>query len=121
MNDLHKTIAKLKEKISLLEKGRQELSEIPAKLSEATRAYELKMGTLIATMELGEPVVDAVGRTHTKISATNRRDIAKSLCADEHATLLALELGLKITMRKLDTVQSELNGYQSINKHLDES
>jgi len=103
------TIAhKIEEKIGLLEYGRSELQGKAKAMAEAMGEYDRKIAIrILALKESGS------------YPATLIEKIAKGDCSNE---LVAMELAkaeYKLSSQKLQCVQAEMNGLQSINRHLE--
>ncbi len=54
-----------------------------------------------------------------KFPATLIEKIAKGVCSDHRLTLELAEVGYKACISNLEALKAQLNGYQSIYKHLD--
>lgn len=67
--------------------------------------------------QLGIAIV--VLRDEGKYPATLIEKIAKKICCDHRETLELAEVGYKACISNLEALKAQLNGYQSIYKHLD--
>ena len=56
-----------------------------------------------------------------KFPATLIEKIAKGVCADHREQLELAEVGYKACISNLEALKAQLNGYQSIFRHLDET
>ena len=54
-----------------------------------------------------------------KFPATLIEKIAKGVCSDHRLTLELAEVGYKSCLSNLEALKAQLNGYQSIYRHLD--
>ena len=99
---------KIERKIEDLEAFRQRLNKFVAdkELSKAIIAYEKAKGIETETLKMeGKPVsiIDS---------------IAKGSCAELKGELTDAEIKYKAILVNLTVLQSQLNGFQSVNKHL---
>ena len=58
-------------------------------------------------------------KEESKFPATLIEKIAKGVCSDHRLTLELAEVGYKACISNLEALKAQLNGYQSIYKHLD--
>ena len=108
MSEAVETARRIEKKIDELEMFRQRLNKFVAnrELSAATVAYEKAKG--IDTEELkaeGHPVsiIDSVAKGH---------------CAEQKGDLVQAEITYKAITINIHILESQLNGFQSINRHL---
>ena len=102
------TVAKHIERIilALVDEGKLSKDLIEAKAKTAA-AYDKSMGTKTAALK-------AAGKPTTLI-----KDLAKRDASEELYTKIVAEESLKIHFSRMDTLKAQLNGYQSIYRHLD--
>jgi hypothetical protein len=79
--------------------------KLPSALAEYDKAIEMAIAQLQAN---GEP-------------ATLTKDKAKGMCKDQLFILKSLEIKWKAMLTILEATKAQLNGYQSVNRHLSEA
>ena len=87
--------------------------EIESKGKERARAisnYDMRLGIAIVTL-----------KEEGKFPATLIEKIAKKICAKDREDLELAESGYKACISNLEALKAQLNGYQSIYRHLDET
>lgn len=94
-------------KINLLEEGRKQLQEKAQKRANAISAYDLALMKSIIQLKADD-----------KYPTTLIEKIAKGECYKERAEMELREAEYKLTVTKMDAIQAELNGWQSINRFL---
>ena len=107
--DIMKVSKDIESKIVLLEKGREGLE--PLARTKATSIGNYDKALQIAVLKL---------KDEGKLPATLIVQVAKGFCHKERADMELADALYKIQIVKMDAVQAELNGYQSIYRHLDE-
>lgn len=111
---------KINEKIKLLEKGRGELEAAAIEKANKMAIYDKVIA--ITLIELKNGVAkELAGQTIQNPPATISEKIAKGLCWKERLEADRAEALYKVTVQKMQSIQAELNGYQSIFRHLDET
>lgn len=113
-----KIAQKIEEKIQLLEVGRSELLEKAKFKAETISNYERKIAIVLIKLKNGEPL-SLDGNVIEKSPASIMEKIAKGICWEEKLQMELAEAEYKIVVDKLRSVQAELNGFQSMNRHLD--
>ena len=108
MSEPIEVAAKIQRKIDELESFRQRLNQFVAnkELSRATVNYEKAKGIEVETLKAnGQPVsvIDS---------------IAKGNCAEQKGDLVQAEITYKALTLNIHVLESQLNGFQSINRHL---
>jgi len=98
----------IRAKIKLLEKGRAELQGKAQGKANAIAEYDKVLAIAIIKY-----------RDAGKYPATLIEKIAKGDCYKERAKAELTEAEYKLTVTKMNGIQAELNGYQTIYKHLD--
>jgi len=117
--ELFAVSSKIQEKINLLETGRKELSKRSQKRAEKVANYEKELGITILKLK-NNAIKEYEGMSCENLPATVIEKIAKSIVwADKLEAELA-ETEYKNAVVGIHCVESELNGYQSIFKHLTE-
>jgi len=94
--------------IAEIGKCRREIEGKGAARAMAIKNYDMRMGTAVVTL-----------KEEGKFPATLIEKIAKKLCAEERYELEIAESGYKAVICNLDALCAQLNGYQSIYRHLD--
>lgn len=97
----------IEEKITLLVKGRDQLQDKAQKRANAISAYDLALRKSIIQLKADD-----------KYPTTLIEKIAKGECYKERAEQELREAEYKLTVTKMDAIQAELNGWQSINRFL---
>lgn len=106
--DVMKVSRLIEQKIGLLEKGRDGLEPLAHNKAQALSDYDKALKIAILTL-----------REKGNLPVTLIEKVAKGEC---HLSRRAMDLAdalYKIQIVKMDAVQAELNGYQSINRHLE--
>ena len=97
----------IEQKIHLLEKGRGGLKELAKNKADTLGAYR-------KAIEIATITLRAEGTPVTLI-----KDLARGACNEQERNMDLAESLYKIQMTKLDSIKAELNGWQSINRFLD--
>ena len=106
-------------KIKCLEEGRLKFKQRSADKATAISNYDRKLAIEIIKIKNGQTTeIDGL-QIPAKLSASEREKIAKGLCADEKLDVEMAEGMYKAAVSNMNALQAELNGLQSINKHLD--
>ena len=98
----------IRAKVTLLEQGRGQLHSKAQNRANAISEYDKALA--IAIIKL---------RDDGKYPATLIEKIAKGDCYKERAKAELAEAEYKLTVTKMNAIQAELNGFQSIYRHLD--
>ena len=110
--------SRIETKIKLLEKGRGQLQELASRRAVKIAQYDCQLGITIIKLRNGV-AMKAGGETVKDPPATTTEKIAKAICWQERLDMEQADAEYKLAVKKLDCVQAELNGYQSINRYLD--
>lgn len=98
----------IESKIRLLEVGRDGLEELARNKAHAIGAYDKALQiTILKLKDAG------------KLQATLIEKVAKGECHKERADLELADALYKIQIVKMNAVQAELNGWQSVYRHLE--
>jgi hypothetical protein len=110
----------IKKKIALLEKMRIEIRDRAEKKAIEAAAYDRAIAITIIRLRNGQ-IYELDGETidGIKLPANLLEKIAKGICWKERLEADKAEAFYKSLISNIDSVQAELNGYQSINRHLD--
>ena len=109
---------KIESKISMISKMRGQLADRAERKSIAISTYEKILAITMIKLKNGEEMI-LEGQLIINPQATILEKIAKGLCWKEKLELELAESSYKSLITNLDCIQAELNGLQSINKHLD--
>ena len=80
---------------------------------------ELLLRNAISDYDKQLKIAIVVLKEEGKFPATLIEKIAKGVCSDHRLTLELAEVGYKSCISNLEALKAQLNGYQSIYKHLD--
>ena len=97
----------ISDKIKLLEVGRSGLRELAVNKANAIGDYRKAMEIAVFTLK-------AAGNAATLI-----KDLARGKCNEEETNMDLAESLYKIQITKMDSIKAELNGHQSIYRHLE--
>ena len=115
--DIVTTSKNIEAKIKKLDQAPEKLME-RAKEAAATEAeYEKRMAITIARLENGETFV--VEGTEIKDAGMGvRKEKAKGICWETKMKMIEAQLMYKASVKNADIICAQLNGWQSINRHL---
>lgn len=106
-------------KIEELEQLRNELDAMPNLVSNSSAEYEKKLAKTIMQLKNGVAFeLDGVEISNPLTTITEK--VARGLCWVEAMKMQLDEIKYKNLNKKIDIVEAQLNGYQSINRHLSE-
>ena len=109
---------KIEEKIMLLESGRKLLQPRAESRANTIGAYEKKLGIVIMQLKNGIKFnLDGVDIENPQTTIVEK--VARSICFQEKIDMELAEAEYKNAVKGLDCIMAELNGHQSINRHLD--
>ena len=106
--DIHKVKECIEKLISEIGHCRREIETKGNARAHAISNYDKQLKIAIVTL-----------RESGKFPATLIEKIAKGVCSDHRLTLELAEVGYKACISNLEALKAQLNGYQSIYKHLD--
>ncbi len=106
--DIHKVKECIEKLISEIGHCRREIEAKGNARANAISNYDKQLKIAIVTL-----------REAGKFPATLIEKIAKGVCSDHRLTLELAEVGYKACISNLEALKAQLNGYQSIYKHLD--
>ena len=116
--DVVSVAGRIESKVRDLETARGTLDTFAKAKAIAAGRYAQKLAIVILELKNGkelklhdEPVKDP--------PATIMEKIAKGICANEQIAMDLAEAQYKVAVEKCDCIRAELNGWQSINRHLD--
>jgi hypothetical protein len=109
--------AKIEEKIRLLEKGRSELTDAIAEAKVAVAEYDRDLAIAMIQLRNGkEMTLD--GERIQNPPATLIEKIAKGICWQSRIRADGASSTQTACIKKLASIETEMNGYQSIYRHL---
>ena len=104
-------------KIELLEKMRVQIKERAEKKAETLAEYDKQLALTIIRLENGIEL-ELEGEKIQNPSKSITDKIARGICWKAKLEMEKAEGLYKSIISNIDSVQAELNGYQSINRHL---
>jgi hypothetical protein len=120
MSDVISVAKDIEKKIMALEKGRESPLKDAARCKADTIGnYSKAVAIAIMKLKSGKPA-QLEGETIKDPPATIMKDIAKGLCYQEEIDMELADAEYKRVVEKLECLRAELNGHQSIYRHLTE-
>ena len=98
------------------------IEKIVAEIGECRREIETKgnaRANAISNYDKQLKIAIVTLKEESKYPATLIEKIAKGVCSDHRLTLELAEVGYKACISNLTALMAQLNGYQSIYRHLD--
>lgn len=117
--ELHKVAERIEEKINQLETGRKEIKTLALNKAEAIMEYEKKMAITIIKLRNGE-TMELDGEMIIAPQATLIDKIARGICYIEKLESDTADGLYKAGIVGMSSIEAQLNGYQSINRHISE-
>jgi hypothetical protein len=115
--DIIEISERIQGKISESEKIRGVIRDRISESARASAEYDKAIGKTMVQLGFGvEFIIDGVKTG--KVIASNADKIAKAICWEQKLAMDTADGLLKSAMKNLDAVASELNGYQSIYRHI---
>lgn len=99
---------------------RREIEEKGREKAAAISDYDRQLAVTLATLRNTDNYTLA-GKTYPAPPVTISEKIAKGICAKERYDLEVAESAYKACISNLEALKAQLNGYQSIFRHLDET
>lgn len=114
------TVAKrMNHRINSLETARNELEPVAIKRAQALLEYDKKIALTLIRLKNGEKfILDGAEIYKPAVSISEK--IAKGICFQEKFDMEVADAAYKSLRSRMDCLKAELNGYQSINKALEE-
>lgn len=109
---------RIEQKITLLEKARGTLEGLANDKALTAALYDKDLAIEIMKLKSGK-IASLEGESIKDPPATIIEKIARGICWESKLRADQAEALYKVAITKLETVQSELNGYQSIYRFLD--
>ena len=104
--------------IAEIGKCRREIEGKGNTRAKAIRNYDMQLAIALATLREAESY-ELAGRKYQAPPVTIMEKIAKGICAPQREDLEIAEAGYKAAISNLEALQAQLNGFQSIFRHLD--
>lgn len=99
-------------------KTRREIEEKGREKAAAISDYDRQLAVTLATLRNADNYTLA-GKTYPTPPISIMEKLAKGICATERYNLEVAESAYKACISNLEALKSQLNGYQSIYKHLE--
>lgn len=106
-------------KIQLLEKGRGMLLPLALERANKLAEYDKTLAIIILKLRNGQEMTFE-GQPVKELPVTLTEKVAKGICWQEKLASETADTEYVLAVKKLQTVESELQGYQSIFRHLSE-
>jgi len=97
---------------------RQEIEERGKKRAHAIRTYDMKLAIALATLRNAE-FYELAGQKYKSPPVSIAEKIAKGIVSQEREAMELAESGYKACISNLEALKAQLNGYQSIFRHLE--
>ena len=118
MSDMLEIKTRIETAIQEIGKYRRQIDELGRKRAEANMAYEMELAKTLFL--LGEQeTVDFDGQTHKQPPVSVREKIARGIVANYKYEAELADSNYKACIANLEALKTQLNGFQSINRHLD--
>ena len=118
-NDILTNAQKIHNKIEELEKKRDDIFQFANDKADSISIYEKNLALTILRIKNGNIKFFEGVPIPEKLAVTLIRDVAKGICYKDVFTKEANEAGYKGIVTICECIRAELNGLQSINKHLE--
>ncbi len=118
-DDILTSAQRIQNKIAELEKKRDDIFDYANDKADAISIYEKNLAVTILKLKNGNIKSFEGVPIPEKLAITLIRDIAKGICYKDVFTKEANEAGYKGLVTICECIRAELNGLQSINKHLE--
>ena len=109
----------IEKKIKLLEKMRVEIKERAENKAKTIAEYDKQLAVTIIKLK-NNNIGEWEGEELIKLPATIIEKTAKGICWQARLDMEKADALYKSLISNINSVQAELNGYQSINRHLSE-
>lgn len=116
--EVYEIAKKIEGRIDLLAKMRIEIRERAERKAKTAAAYDKALAVTMIRLKNGEEF-DIDGNLVSKVPTTYMEKVARGICHKEKLEMDEAEALYKSLISNIDSVQSEMNAYQSINRHLD--
>jgi hypothetical protein len=109
----------MQKRIKALETARNEISQLAKRKAVTSAAYDKKLATVIIKLKNGE-TMSLDGNTISSPPVSIIDKTAKGLCWEQKLDMDTAEALYKSKISEIECIKAELNGFQSINRHLSE-
>ena len=117
MDDILTNAERIERKIRDLESQRSGLLNAAQQRAVAISNYDRAVALTTLKLITGQ-ITKFENLEVVKVTATNTKDVAKGVCWRERLKLEEAEGVYKSLVSNIDCIKAELNGLQSINRHL---
>ena len=117
MNDIIQVNNEIEAKIKLLEKMRVEIKGRAEEKAAALSEYDKQLAITIIRLK-NNNIDEWEGEKLVNIQATVLEKIARGICWEAKLKMEKADAMYKSLISNIDSVQAELNGWQSINRHI---
>lgn len=117
--EVFKVSERIESKIKELDKFKAVIKERTDRKAEANANYDKSLAVTMIKLKNGM-VTEFEGQMLGNIPATLIEKIAKGICFNERLELEKAEAEYKSLITNIDTTCAQLNGWQSINRYLQE-
>lgn len=117
--EITKVAEQIENRISVLKTLRRSLKEVAQKKAEAISEYERELSKTIISLKNGQKFM-LDGKEIANPPATLIEKIARGICFQEKLNCDLAETNYKSVITSINAVMAELNGWQSIYRHLEE-
>ena len=107
----------IESKIKILEKMRTEIKSRAEQKANTISEYDKQLAITIIKLK-NNNIKEWEGEEIVNLPATLIEKIAKGICSQSRNNMEIADGMYKSVISNIDSVQAELNGYQSINRHL---
>ncbi len=116
--NLMKVKAYIETIIGEIGKFRREIENRGTEKAGAIKNYKKKRAIAIATLNASESY-ELSGKQYKKPPVSILKTIAEGICAEDEADKVIAESAYTACMANLEALKAQLNGYQSIYRHLE--
>jgi len=116
--EVAKVAKQIEDKIKLLEDGRIKLQGAANDKATFSAMYDLAIAKTLIMLENGKSF-ELEGQAVKNPPKSIMEKIAKGICWEEKLKSDQADTTYKAVISKMNAIQAELNGYQSIYKHLE--
>ena len=113
--DIHQARDRIEQMVAEIGKCRREIEAKGKERAAAIKHYDMKLAIALATLRNAE-LYELGGKTYKSPPVSIAEKIAKGICFQEKLNSDLADTTYKSTIVKIETVQAELNAYQSLYK-----
>jgi hypothetical protein len=118
MSDVVQIAAEIQDRIRKLADCRRQIRERTMARASSMSAYSKSIAKVEIMLRMGKPI-EIDGETIKDPPASILKDLAKGKCWKEEAEMIEADGMYRALLDSMKTLQAELNGLQSIFRHLD--